>query len=143
MAELNDSEGVKTDSEQETQKPHGESVGAPRPVAATTGITFGVVMAIAFLSSIITAGAMLVAYDHFIAQKIVAVDLKGFIAQTRDDYLAGKITDVQMRASFDRMEAVAKAIPKNKVVLMGDAVIQGVEKIEIGSSVPSQPAASK
>lgn len=91
----------------------------------------GVSIVVAVLSALITSGAMMVAYDHFLAQKIVAVDIKGYILEQQSAFLAGKMTDEQLNQSFDKMEMAIKAIPKNKVVIMGDAVIQGVEKIEI------------
>lgn len=127
-----------TDKSDETGLPQEKPISIP--VIAPVGITLGLAVTIALLSSLITVGSMLVAYDYFIAQKIVSVDLKGFIANTRDEYVSGKINEVQMRAGFDRMEAVVKRIGKNKVVLMGDAVIQGVPKIEIGPNLPIQPS---
>ena len=108
----------------------------PSLTTPQTGVSFGLAAAISLLSSFITFGAGIMAYDHFLAQKVVSVDIKGFILEQQSSYLAGKLTDEQLKASFDKMETVVKAIPGNKVVLMGDAVIQGVEKIAI------QPKAS-
>lgn len=95
--------------------------------------SIGVITAIAVFVSIMTSGAMLVAYDHWVAPRIVSVDIKGYIADQRDLYVAGKITDEQFRANVDRMAAVIEGLPKNRIVVMGDAVIRGAEKVDIGS----------
>ena len=42
----------------------------------------------------------------------------------RDLYLEGKLTDEQFRANIDKLEAAVKSIPKNRVAIMGDAVIK-------------------
>ncbi|GAM08399.1 hypothetical protein OR1_00670 [Geobacter sp. OR-1] len=74
--------------------------------------------------------ATIFGYDRWYAQKIVAVDLKGYIAQQRDNYLAGKLNDDELKRSFDRLETVITAIPKNRVVIMGDAVVRNAETVK-------------
>ena len=74
--------------------------------------------------------ATVAGYDHWYAQKIVAVDIKGYIAQQRDNYLAGKLNDEELRKSFDRLEAVITSIPKNRVIIMGDAVVRNAETVK-------------
>lgn len=74
--------------------------------------------------------ATIAAYDRWYAQKVVAVDIKGYIAQQRDNYLAGKLNDDELRKSFDRLEAVITAIPKNRVIIMGDAVVRNAETVK-------------
>ncbi len=74
--------------------------------------------------------ATIAVYDHWYAQKVVAVDIKGYIAQQRDNYLAGKLNDDDLRKSFDRLEAVITAIPKNRVIIMGDAVVRNAETVK-------------
>lgn len=74
--------------------------------------------------------ATIAAYDRWYAQKVVAVDIKGYIAQQRDNYLAGKLNDEELRKSFDRLEAVITAIPKNRVIIMGDAVVRNAETVK-------------
>lgn len=68
-------------------------------------------------------------YDQFFAQKVVAFDLKGFIAQQRDLSISGKLTDEQFKANLDRVESLMNSVPKRKVILMGDAVIKNIEII--------------
>jgi len=50
--------------------------------------------------------ATIAGYDRWYAQKVVSVDIKGYISQQRDNYLAGKLSDEELRKSFDRLEAV-------------------------------------
>lgn len=86
----------------------------------------GTCLAVSFGASLAT----IYGYDHWYAQKVVAVDLKGYIALQRDNYLAGKINDDELKKSFDRLEAVITSIPKNRVVIMGDAVVRNAETVK-------------
>jgi hypothetical protein len=81
------------------------------------------------LVSLAVSVLCLFAYDRFLAQKVVAIDMKGYIAEQRDLYLEGRIDDEELRRRIDRLEEVSLAIPANRVVLMGDAVIRNVEVI--------------
>lgn len=85
---------------------------------------------ITLVISLLISLASIFIYDRFFVQKIVAVDVKGYIAEQRDLYLSGKINDEQLKANIDRMEKVVGDIPKNKVVIMGDAVIKNAEVIK-------------
>ena len=89
------------------------------------------VAALCLLVSLFTSAGSVYIYDHYYAQKVVSLDIKGYIANQRDLYLAGKIDGKQFRANIDKLEAVVKSIPKNRVVIMGDAVVKGakVEKL--------------
>lgn len=79
------------------------------------------------LISLLISFAAIFIYDRFFVQKIVAVDVKGYIAEQRDLYLSGRINEEQLKANIDRIENVVGDIPKNKVVIMGDAVIKNAE----------------
>ena len=85
----------------------------------------GICLAVSLGASLATIAV----YDRWYAQKVVAVDIKGYIAQQRDNYLAGKLNDEELRKSFDRLEAVITAIPKNRVIIMGDAVVRNAETV--------------
>ena len=74
--------------------------------------------------------ATIAGYDRWYAQKVVAVDIKGYIAQQRDSYLAGKLNGDELKKSFDRLEAVITTIPRNRVVIMGDAVVRNAETVK-------------
>lgn len=89
----------------------------------STVLLYGIVSASVSLATV-------VGYDRWYAQKVVAVDIKGYIAQQRDSYLAGKLNDDELKRSFDRLETVITAIPKNRVVIMGDAVVRNAETVK-------------
>ena len=82
--------------------------------------------------SLAASSAVLFAYDHWFAQKIVAVDMKGFITLQRYKYKDGKINDEDLRKAFDRLEQMMNGIPKNRVVIMADTAIRNVEVYKLG-----------
>jgi len=116
---------VEQPTEQKLQVPAGE---------AANNVTFGVAVAISFVASAITAACMLVAYDHFLAKKIISVDVKGFVQEQQDLYLAGKISDEQLKQNYAALKAAVEKIPRNRVVIMGDAILGGAEKLELPSA---------
>ena len=83
--------------------------------------------AISLLVSMLASVGSVYVYDRFYAQKIVAVDIKGYIATQRDLYLSGKETGKEFRANIDELAVAVKGIPKNRVAIMGDAVIKNAE----------------
>jgi hypothetical protein len=112
-------------------KPVEAQVMATTPAAAPTRTPswFGIAI-LCVLVSVASSVASLAAYDSWYAQKLVAVDIKGYISDQRDKYIAGKLTDDELKRSFDKLEQVVTAIPKNKAVLMGDLVVRNVETIK-------------
>lgn len=88
------------------------------------------ILALCLAVSIGTSLATIFAYDRLYAQKVVAVDIKGYIAEQRDNYLAGKLSDEELKRSFDRLETVITTIPKNRVIIMGDAVVRNAETVK-------------
>jgi hypothetical protein len=95
-------------------------VEPPAAVKSATqeGIGIPAIVCISLLIALITSFASLYSYDRWFALKIVAVDIRGYIAQQRDSYLAGKMTEDELKRSFYRLESVVIAIPKNKVVII-------------------------
>jgi hypothetical protein len=49
--------------------------------------------------------------------------------QQRDLYLARKIDEKQFEKNLDALEAAVKRTPKNKIIVMGDAVVRPAEVI--------------
>ena len=68
----------------------------------------------AVLISVLLTIGILAAYDRYFAQKIVALDVKGYIAKQRDLFLAGKINEDQLKNSFDRLERIKEKIPQKQ-----------------------------
>ena len=104
-----------------------EVVSLPAPTRTPTW--FGIAI-LCVLVSVASSIATIAAYDSWYAQKLVSIDIKGYISEQRDKYVAGKLTDDELKRSFDRLEQVVTAIPKNKAVLMGDLVVRNVEVIK-------------
>ena len=90
------------------------------------------VVAASLLISLAASAATLFAYDRWYVQKIVAVDMKGYITLQRYKYQDGKINDEDLRKSFDRLEQMMTTIPKNKVAIMGDTAIRNAEVFKLG-----------
>ena len=89
-------------------------------------------IAVCLLVSIAASAATLFVYDRWYAQKIVAVDLKGYITLQRYKYKDGKINDEDLRKAFDGLEREMNAIPKNRVVIMADTAIRNAEIFKLG-----------
>jgi hypothetical protein len=89
-------------------------------------------IAACLLVSVISSAATLFCYDHWLAQKIVAVDMKGYITLQRYKYKDGKINDEDLRKAFDKLELVMNGIPKNRVVIMADTAIRNAEVFKLG-----------
>jgi len=81
------------------------------------------------LISLLISLVSIFVYDRFFVQKIVAVDVKGYIAEQRDLYISGKINEEQLKANIDKMEKAVTSIPRNKVIIMGDAIIRNAEVV--------------
>ncbi len=104
---------------------------APQPsTPSACGVTRTTAALLAIVVSAITSTASVVAYDHFYAQKVVAVDIRTFIEAKKADYLAGRLDDASLKVEMDKLEATVASIPKNKAVLMGDLVVKNVEIIK-------------
>jgi hypothetical protein len=83
------------------------------------------------LISVVIMIGILAVYDRYCAQKIVALDVKGYIAEQRDLYLSGKINGEQLKEHFDRLEKAKERVPKNRVIILGDVLVRkNVEEIK-------------
>lgn len=111
--------------EQPKEPPRELPTQLPKPQSL-----FVSVLMLCLAVSIVASLAAIAGYDRWFAQKVVAVDIKGYIAQQRDSYLAGKLNDDELKRSFDRLESVITAIPKNRVIIMGDAVVRNAETVK-------------
>lgn len=114
----------------EDQGKKGDGPQAAEIVTArgVESISWLAVAAISLLISVLMSASSVFVYDRYFAQKIIAVDVKGYIVKQRDLYLQGKLTDEQFQANIDKLEAAVKSIPKNRVAIMGDAVIKNAEQ---------------
>jgi len=97
---------------------------------AGTGSEIGRLLTTVLICAAVSAG-MIAGYDRWFAQKIVALDVKGYIAEQRDLFISGKIDEEQLKRNFDRLEKVKEKVPGNRVIILGDVLVRkNVEVIE-------------
>lgn len=82
------------------------------------------------LVSLVISVASILVYDRYFATRIVAVDIKGFIATQRDLFVQGKIDDAQLRENIESLEGAIGNVPANEVVIMGDAVVRNARIVK-------------
>ena len=83
--------------------------------------------------SLISIGISLLsvlAYDRYFAPKIVAIDVRGYMAAQKELYLSGKINDETLKGNLERLQRIIEGVPKNKTVLMGDVVLRNEESLK-------------
>ena len=70
-------------------------------------------------------------YDHFLAQKVLTFDLKGYLRQQTALIKAGEMTEEQFKSNLDRTEAIlnAEAEKSNHVILLKDVVVRNGNEI--------------
>ena len=99
---------------------------APPPVGWSPARIFFCVI----LVSMVASFSSVYLYDRFIAQKVVAVDLQGFLVEQKGLYLHGDIDDAELKLRMDRLEQFTESIPKRYAVILGDVVVRNVEVVK-------------
>lgn len=79
--------------------------------------------------NLVLTGGMIYTYDKFFAQKIAALDVKGYLEEQRNLFVARKIDEEQFKRNLDALEKAVKNAPRNKVIIMGDAIVGHAETI--------------
>jgi len=76
---------------------------------------------------------MIFAYDRYLAQKIYVFDLKGYLRTEKALLMAGEIDEAGLQTSLDTIERLLdeKAANSRHVILMGDVVLRGGEKLNL------------
>lgn len=85
------------------------------------------------IALIVVAGA-LYGYDQYFAQKIVVVDLKGYVRRENAMLAAGEISKEQWQAGLDEVDriiATEAAKNLNRVVLLKDVVLKNGEELHV------------
>jgi len=107
----------------ETELPAEASPGTPgKPGKPGKLGLAGLFVTVAVINLVLTSG-LLYLYDRYMAPRVVAVDIKGFIERQRDLYVSRKINDEQLKANLDAMEHRIKSMPKNVVMITADVVV--------------------
>ena len=115
--------GTQTTEIIETELPAEASPGTPgEPEKSGKPGLVSLFVTVAVINLVLTSG-LLYLYDRYMAPRVVAVDIKGFIERQRDLYVSGKINDKQLKANLDAMEHRIKSMPKNVVMITADVVV--------------------
>ena len=85
---------------------------------------------IAITVSFVTAMGVVALYDQRYVQKIVTMDLQGYIRAQRDKAVSGEISDEELRNNIDAMEAALLAQPPNHIVLLKEVVLRNAREIK-------------
>ncbi len=122
------SEETKSSPMQSTEMSSGSETppSAPPPVGWSPARIFFFVI----LVSLVTSCGSVYLYDRFLAQKVVAVDLQGFLVEQKELYLHGDIDDAELKLRMDHLEQFVESIPKRYAVLLGDVVVRNVEVVK-------------
>ena len=86
---------------------------------------------ISIVISLIISLSCVAWYHHYFAPRIVTVDLKGYVREQRNLFLANKIGQKDLRKNLDKMEEIITSIPKNNIVFSRDAVLRNAKVIEL------------
>jgi len=106
-----------------------ESDNAPTTIKKQSpGLLLFVCMAL--LVSVAISVGVVVVYDLRYAQKIVTMDLKGYLHAQRDRVISGELTDEQLRQKIDTMEAALLAEPENHTVVLKEVVLRNAREIK-------------
>lgn len=98
------------------------------PLKRGTGLI--VTAFIALIVSLLTSTTVVAVYDQHYAQKVVAIDLKGYIRNQRDKAVSNEVSDDELRRNIDAMEAALLAEPANHTVLLKDVVLRNAREIK-------------
>jgi hypothetical protein len=77
----------------------------------------------------VSAGTVCV-YDRLFGVRIKAFDIRGYMADQKKRFYAGKITEEELLNSLDRVEEVLNRESRNTLILNGDAVIRNGQFIK-------------
>jgi hypothetical protein len=100
------------------------------PAKARPGITKTHAAVLVIVVSMMSSIATVAAYDRYVAQKVVAVDVSGFLQEQRDLVLAKKITMDGFKANLERYIGALKSQPKNRVLILEDVIAsKNLEKV--------------
>jgi hypothetical protein len=125
---------METETSAESSVQEGEHTKIQSAIPVTAPVekkTWGIRghLVVLLLNFIITAGSIF-AYHRYFPQRIVAMDLRGYLQKQQAQFVVGKLTDEQFKANMDRFEAKLNSLPPNCIVLMADSALRGVSVIE-------------
>ena len=83
--------------------------------------------------ALMVAAAAVLGYDRYIAQKIYALDLKGYLRTQKALLVAGEISEEEWKASLDTLEQSLNNAAANPahIILLKDVVLRNGDEINI------------
>ncbi len=97
--------------------------------ASRLGLSFRSVLIVLLLNVLVSSVSVYV-YDRFFSLKVVAFDVRGYMAGQKKLFYEGKITEEELLGGLDRLDAILKQENKNTLILNGDAVIKNAKFIQ-------------
>jgi len=101
---------------------------------AKSNVGIMIAIVIRLLLSLAVSAASIYIYDQYFSQKVVMIDIMGYVEEQKQLYLSGKISEQEWQAIPDNIDrAMNREIKahKNTIILIKDAVIRNARKIEI------------
>lgn len=89
-------------------------------------------VALSVALSVVFSVMSLFVYDKWYAQKLVSVDLKGYVKLMGYKYGNGEIDDVKLQQAYDKMGQLVDGIPSNKAAISADVALRNVEPYKLG-----------
>jgi len=89
--------------------------------------------AIVITTSIVCSVAVVAAYDLFLAQKIVAVDLASCIASQKEEYTSGRITATQLVENIEVFLRRMEKRKRNEILVLEEAVAGDIRHHSLGN----------
>lgn len=115
---------------QPEQKDKPSAPKQPRPEESPVVTSWGGMLATILVVSIAVSSVTTFFYHHYFVprpQQIVAVDILGYMATQKEDYVAGRIDDAELERRFDALERFIISFGEDVVVLSSDSVLRGAE----------------
>jgi len=72
---------------------------------------------------IIVLGALF-GYDRYLAPKVIAFDIKGYLREQKALLAGGEITEEQWKQGFDTLERVLREQPERHLIILKDVVLK-------------------
>lgn len=119
---------MKNDEDKDKDKDKGKTSRFAKPRKSQFSLYPALV---SILVSLIISFSCVLGYHHYVAPGILVVDIKGYVREQRDLFLANKITQEDLRKNLDKMEEIITSIPKNNIVFSRDAVLRNAKVIEL------------
>lgn len=116
--------------EKDTENEMTDEAGGESAVQIKYGPGLLATTMVALLVSLFTSIGIVIVYDQRYAQKIVSMDIKGYIRSQRDMVMRSEVTDEQLRKNIDAMETALLAEPANHTVLLKDVVLRNAREIK-------------